>query len=103
MRVLKREAWEPMHAFKIRIRNHDYFLQGDENEESILRLAQYVNDKLKEVEENTEGLSEKKAAILAALNIAGEYFQILKERDELLSNIRERTQALVQTIDSAIR
>ena len=92
-----------MHAFKIRIRNHDYFLQGDENEESILRLAQYVNDKLKEVEENTEGLSEKKAAILAALNIAGEYFQILKERDELLSNIRERTQALVQTIDSAIR
>jgi cell division protein ZapA (FtsZ GTPase activity inhibitor) len=62
-----------------------------------------VNDKLKEVEENSEGLSEKKAAILAALNIAGEYFQILKERDELLSNIRERTQALIHTIDSAIR
>ena len=92
-----------MHPFKIRIQNQDYLLQGDENEEEVLRLAQYVNDKLKEVEENTDGLSEKKAAILAALNIAGEYFQILKERDELLSNIRERTQALVQTIDSAIR
>lgn len=92
-----------MHPFKIRIRNQDYFLQGDEDEEYILRLAQYVNDKLKEVEENAEGLSEKKAAILAALNIAGEYFQILKERDELLSNIRERTQALIQTIDSAIK
>jgi cell division protein ZapA len=92
-----------MHPFKIRIQNQDYFLQGDENEEDVLRLAQYVNDKLKEVEENTEGLSEKKAAILAALNIAGEYFQILRQRDELLSNIRERTQALVQTIDSAIR
>jgi cell division protein ZapA len=92
-----------MHPFKIRIQNQDYFLQGDENEEDVLRLAQYVNDKLKEVEENTEGLSEKKAAILAALNIAGEYFQILRQRDELLSNIRERTQALVQTIESAIR
>jgi cell division protein ZapA len=92
-----------MHPFKIRIQNQDYFLQGDENEEDVLRLAQYVNDKLKEVEENTGGLSEKKAAILAALNIAGEYFQILRQRDELLSNIRERTQALVQTIDSAIR
>jgi cell division protein ZapA len=92
-----------MHPFKIRIQNQDYFLQGDENEEDVLRLAQYVNYKLKEVEENTEGLSEKKAAILAALNIAGEYFQILRQRDELLSNIRERTQALVQTIDSAIR
>jgi cell division protein ZapA len=92
-----------MHPFKIRIQNQDYVLQGDESEEYVLRLAQYVNDKLKEVEESTEGLSEKKAAILAALDIAGEYFQILRERDELLSNIRERTQALIQNIDSAIR
>ena len=88
---------------KIRIRNQDYLLQGDGSEESILSLAQYVNDKLKEVEENTEGLSEKKTAILAALNIASEYFQVVKERDELLSSIREKTRALIQSIDSTIR
>jgi cell division protein ZapA len=88
---------------KIRIQNQDYLLQSDGNEESILRLAQYVNDKLKEVEENTEGLSEKKTAILAVLNIANEYFQVVRERDELLSKIRERTQALIQSIDSTIR
>ena len=92
-----------MQPVKIRIRNQDYLLQGDGNEESILRLAQYVNDKLKEVEENTEGLSEKKTAILAALNIASEYFQVVQERDELLSKIHERTQALIQSIDSTIR
>lgn len=87
---------------RIRIRNQEYLLQGDDREEQVLRLAQYVNEKLKEVEENTEGLSEKKAAILAALNIANDYFQVIEERDELLSDIRERTQALVRTIDSTM-
>ena len=87
---------------KIRIRNQEYLLQGDDREERILRLAQYVNEKLKEVEENTEGLSEKKAAILAALNIASDYFQLIEKRDELLSDIRERTRALIQTIDSTM-
>ena len=87
---------------KIRIRNQEYLLQGDDGEEQVLRVAQYVNEKLKEVEENTEGLSEKKAAILAALNIAGEYFQLIKERDKLLSHVHERTQALIRTIDSTM-
>lgn len=87
---------------RITIRNQDYLLQGDGREEHILRLAQYVNDKLKEVEESTEGLSEKMAAILVALNIAGDYLQLIEERDELLSKIRERTQALIQHIDSMV-
>jgi len=91
-----------MQPVKIRIRNQDYLLQGEGSEEGILRLAQFLNDKLKEVEENTEGLSEKKTAILAALNIASEYFQVLQERDELLSRIRERTRALIESIDSTM-
>lgn len=91
-----------MQPVKIRIQNQEYLLEGDGTEESVLRLAQFVNDKLKEVEENTAGLSEKKTAILAALNIANEYFHAVQERDELLSRIRDRTQALIQSIDSKI-
>ncbi|MBN2032217.1 MAG: cell division protein ZapA [Deltaproteobacteria bacterium] len=86
---------------RIRIQDQDYLLQGDEGEEDILRIAQYVNEKLKEVEESTEGLSEKKAAILAALDIASDYFRVVQERDALVSRIRERTQALIHTIDSS--
>ena len=92
-----------MEPIRVKIRNHDYFIRGDEDGDQILKIAEYVNHKLREVEQDTEGLSEKKTAILAALNIASDYFQVVKERDELLAKIRERTQALILNIDSAMR
>jgi hypothetical protein len=49
---------------------------------------------------NTKGLSEKKTTILAALDIASEYFQLRDERDDLVTRLRERTEALIQHIDS---
>ncbi|MGD2124618.1 MAG: cell division protein ZapA [Desulfobacteraceae bacterium] len=92
-----------MEPIRVRIRNHDYLIKSEENEDQVYEIAGYVNDKLREIEENTEGLSEKKTAILAALNIANDYFQALKERDKILANIRDRTQTLILNIDSAMR
>ena len=92
-----------MEPVKIRIRGHEYIVRGGENEGDVHQIAEYVNNKMEEIQEGMEGLSEKKAAILAALNIAGEYFQLLKERDELLAKIRRRTESLIGNIDSAIR
>jgi cell division protein ZapA (FtsZ GTPase activity inhibitor) len=54
------------------------------------------------VQSNTEGLSEKKTAILAALNIASEYFLLLRERDDLLARLRQRTELLIHNIDSVM-
>ena len=91
-----------MQPIRVRIRDYEYLIKGEENEEQVYRIAEYVNDKLKEIEEETRGLTEKKAAILAALNIASDYFQLLKERDEMLSNIRKKTETLIYNIDSAM-
>jgi len=91
-----------MEPVKVRIRNAEYLVQGEDNEQQVQSIADYVNDKLKEIEQGTEGLSEKRAAILAALDIAGDYFQILREREELLSKLRQRTQSLIRSIDSVI-
>ncbi len=91
-----------MEPVRIRIRDHEYIVRGEENEGDVHRIAEYVNKKMEEIQEGTEGLSEKKTAILAALNIAVEYFQLLNERDELLVKIRRRTESLIGNIDSAI-
>ena len=91
-----------MKQVKVKIHDQEYIIKSEENQEPLDRIADYVNEKLREIEDNTEGLSEKKMAILVALNIASDYFQVLKEREELSKNIRQRTESLIDHIDSAI-
>jgi cell division protein ZapA len=91
-----------MDPVRVRIRNAEYLVRGEENEQQVQKIADYLNDKLKEIEQGTEGLSEKRTAILAALDIAGDYFQILKEKENLLTSVRQRTQSLIRSIDSVL-
>ena len=91
-----------MQPVKVRILDREYLVSSEEDQEQVQRIAEYVNEKLREVQDNTEGLSEKKTAILAALNIASEYFQLLKEQDDLLSRLRQRTELLIHNIDSVM-
>lgn len=92
-----------MQPIKVTIFGHEYLLKAEEDPAQALKVAEYVNEKLKEVKENVEGLSEKKTAILVALNIASDYFQIVKEREEMLADIRRRTDLLISHIDATVR
>ncbi|MCJ7775641.1 MAG: cell division protein ZapA [Desulfobulbaceae bacterium] len=85
---------------RIKLLEHEYLIRSDENEDRVKSIAQYIHDKFGEIRENTEGLSETKTAILAAFDIASEYFQLLKARDDLVENIERRAQALNSHIDS---
>ena len=89
-----------MQPVKVRILDHEYLIKSNESKEQVHRIAEYVNDKLLEAMANTKGLSEKKTTILAALDIASEYFQLRDERNDLVTRLRERTESLIQHIDS---
>ena len=86
---------------KVKILDKEYLIKSEDGDfEKVYKIAEYVNEKLKEINDNSEGLSEKKTAILTALNIASDYFNVLEERDGLLADIRQRSKALIHNIDS---
>ena len=93
---------ESMQPVKVKILEHEYLVKSEESVEQVYRIAEYVNEKLKEIQTHSEGLTSKKTAILVALNIASEYFQSLKERDETLGHIRQRTENLISSINAAL-
>ncbi|MBW1701040.1 MAG: cell division protein ZapA [Deltaproteobacteria bacterium] len=85
---------------KVKIFNHEYLIKSDEDEEQVQNIAKFLNDRFREIREDTKDLSEGKTAILAAFHIASDYFHVLKERDDLVRDIQNRARSLNYQIDS---
>jgi cell division protein ZapA len=71
---------------EVRIYNRTYNVLSSNDPDYVRELAQFVDERMREVSEQTPTVDTMKVAILAALNIADEYFaakgelQVLKER-----------------------
>ncbi|MBC8179334.1 MAG: cell division protein ZapA [Deltaproteobacteria bacterium] len=85
---------------RVRILDHEYLLSSDEDEARVNEIAQFVDVKLGEIRDGGGRLSEGKVAILAAFHIASDYFQVLRERDELMRNVQDRARSLNAQIDA---
>jgi len=86
----------------IRIKDTEYAIRGSDDREQILKVAEYVDKKLREISEFKKELSEDKKAILTALDIAGDYFQLIKEKEVLLAEINNKSKRLIQSLDLAL-
>ena len=86
----------------IRIKDTEYAIRGSDDREQILKAAEYVDKKLREINEFKKELSEDKKAILTALDIAGDYFQLIKEKEVLLAEINNKSKRLLQRLDLAL-
>ena len=87
---------------KIRIKDTEYAIRGSDDREQILKVAEYVDKKLREISEFKKELPEDKKAILTALDIAGDYFQLIKEKEVLLAEINNKSKRLIQSLDLAL-
>ncbi|NVL91669.1 MAG: cell division protein ZapA [Desulfobacterales bacterium] len=87
---------------RIKIQDREYVVRGSDEREQILRVAAYVDRKLKEISDSKKGLSVDKTAILAALDIAGDYLQLIKEKEDLLAEVNSRSQRLIQGLNRAL-
>ena len=88
---------------RVRILEHEYLIKSDEDEDRVHEIAKFVNNKLLDIINNSNGLSERKIAILAAFHIANDYFQLLKERGDMVTDIQKRALLLNNQIDSIVR
>ena len=94
---------------KINIYGAEYPIKRDAetDAEYILKVAEYVDEKMREIEQNVQSKSSLKVAILAALNITDELFQekvanksgdnVLKDR---IKTISENLDQVIQTTNS---
>ena len=87
---------------EIIIGDRKYAIRGSDDREQIVRVATYVDRKLKEATNAQQGLSDDRTAILTALDIAGDYFQLIREKEDFLTEINNRSKRLIQSLNMIV-
>ncbi len=65
-------------TIRVEIDGIGYSLKSDNDPGYVESIANYVNEKIQKLSQKTNVKSQTKIAVLAALNIADEYFQLQK-------------------------
>lgn len=66
----------------------------------VREILGYVQGRLQEVEAKAKGQSQVRVALLAALNVAEEFFRYRERREKIGLEAREKVQTLIGLIDS---
>jgi cell division protein ZapA len=90
-----------MRSVEVQILGQNYSIKTDQDAAYIKKLAQYVDEKLKEIYSVAPNVNHVKAAIMASMGIADELFKIRMEQNGLDKMIEEKTKMLSSLLEQA--
>ena len=88
-------------SVRVEIFDQAYNLRGSDPD-YILRLADYVDSKMRAVSEQTHTVDTARLAVLAALNIADEFHLLKRKLDHGSSDYLQRAQQLSRILDEVL-
>jgi len=89
-------------SVRVEIFDQAYNLRGSDPD-YILKLADYVDSKMRAVASATNTIDTVRLAVLAALNIADEYHLLKKKQDGGATDYQKRAHQLVHALDEVLR
>jgi len=92
----------PNASVRVEIFDQAYNLRGSDPE-YILRLAEYVDSKMRAVAQTTNTIDTVRLAVLAALNIADEFHVLKKRLDSGGIDYQKRAHQLVHALDEVLQ
>ncbi|HPQ80838.1 MAG TPA: cell division protein ZapA [bacterium] len=84
---------------EVSIMGQKFMVKSDSNDDYVDEVAQFVDQKINEVIQNTKSVASLNVAILAAMNIADEYFRFRRDRGEKFQTVEKKIQDLIELID----
>ena len=79
-----------------------YNIRGDTTAERIRLLARYVDERMQQIDEQVGSGDDLRTAVLAALNIANDYYQTYKTLEEREGEIADQAQELADILGDAL-
>src|ERR1700735_2512028 len=88
-------------SVRVEIFDQAYNLRGADPE-YILKLAEYVDSKMRAVAQATNTIDTVRLAVLAALNIADEYHLLQRKQENGATDYQKRAHLLVNALDEVL-
>jgi cell division protein ZapA len=88
-------------SIRVEIYDQAYSLRGSDPD-YIIKLAEYVDAKMRAVAAQTATVDSLRLAVLAALNIADEYHMLKRRSDAASSDLTSRTDRLTGALDEIL-
>jgi cell division protein ZapA len=85
--------------YHIRVLGEDISVLSDSGDEYVETVVKYVNDKVKEIQNTTKTINTVHVAILAALNIADEYYKVKEIKENICQQMESRSEKLIHLIN----
>ena len=90
-------------TMRVEIYNQTYSIRSDGDNEYILDLAEYVDRKMREIASGTLTVDSLKVAILAALHIADEFYQLKDQQKQMDEQLAWRSAECTDMLDKMFK
>ena len=90
-----------MKRLKIRFLDNDYTIKTDAEEEYVQKIASFIEDKVREVSKVDSSTVVPRSFLLAMLKITDDYFRVEKDFEEFKDRAEERSNRLLQILESS--
>ncbi len=93
---------EEKSATTVEILGREYRIRGSADGDYVREVARFVDARLREVSRGAAGQPPDRVAVLAAINIADELFQLRRAASDEMMSIERRTEGLISLIDEKL-
>jgi cell division protein ZapA len=87
---------------KVEIFGQEYKIKGVGNPQYIHKIAGYVDKKMREIAHSSGIMSQSRIAILAALNITDELYQIRDSKEKAVQDMEQQAAKLGELLEEKI-
>lgn len=87
---------------EVMIMGQKFMVRSDSNEDYILEVSRYVDEKVKGVMQSTKSVASLNVALLAAMNIADEFMRFKREKETKIINVEKKIKDLIELVDLQI-
>ena len=88
----------------VQIMGHEYPVEANPGDELYVnRLAQFVEEKMREMKQDSKIVDSYKLAVMAAMNITDELFRLQEAKGSSSKVFESRAEELLQILDRALQ